>query len=377
MQNHPIQIHPVKPKDKHAWDTYVLSHQDGLGYHLFAWKEAIEKAYGFDCPYFMAKKDAKVCGLVPTAHIHWPFRPGSLVSLPYCDVGAILADSAEVAQALLDHVRGYAQQCNIPCIELRIAGSGELGGRALDNWTSQTDQSTNISNTPINQSLNKVRLLLSLPETSDALMASFKSKLRSQVRKPGRDGLTSVLGGPELIHEFYAVFSENMRDLGSPVHSKEWIKSILETFGSRARCGLVYMPDGSPAACGIILLHDYTVSIPWASSLRRYNSSNPNMLLYWTFLEYAAENNYTFFDFGRSTPGEGTYKFKTQWGAKPQPLHWVQIETQSGNAHPLGVPDTQQFSPGRLRQLAERAFQAMPVQVATYVGGRIRKYISL
>ena len=208
-------------------------------------------------------------------------------------------------------------------------------------------------------------------------MASFKSKLRSQVRKPGRDGLYARLGGLELVDDFYPVFEENMRDLGSPVHSKEWIKSILEAYDSRARCGLVYMPDGSPAACGIILLHDYTVSIPWASSLRRFNRYSPNMLLYWSFLEYAADNGFAFFDFGRSTPGEGTYKFKEQWGARPEPLAWMQINPGSGKVEPIRQGNDQERAQSGLRNIAEKIFQSMPVPAATFVGSRIRKYISL
>ena len=70
-----IKIRSAGPKDKHDWDAYVLAHPYGLAYHLFAWKEAIEKAYGFECPYFVAEKDAKICGLLPTAHIDLPFAP--------------------------------------------------------------------------------------------------------------------------------------------------------------------------------------------------------------------------------------------------------------------------------------------------------------
>ena len=220
-------------------------------------------------------------------------------------------------------------------------------------------------------------MLLKLPESSGALLTSFKSKLRSQVRKPAKDGLSSKLGGEDLLGSFYGVFTENMRDLGSPVHSKEWIRSVLRFFGPRARCGVVFMPDGSPAAAGIILCHDRVVSIPWASSLRRFNRSNPNMLLYWGFLEHAADNGYAFFDFGRSTPGEGTYRFKEQWGASPHPLHWVRIETRNGTVQPICLQDSGQAAPSRSRQMAEKVFQSLPVPMATFVGSRIRKYISL
>lgn len=398
-----IHVRLADPDDKQAWDAYVLAHPDGMAYHLFAWKEAVEKAYAFECPYFIATSAGQVCGVLPTALVQLPFRSGSLVSLPYCDVGGILADSAEIAEALLAHVLDFARKCSIPCLELRSSvlrgldnwNTGVLGGEEGDDWIRHNNQSTNISNPPINQSTNississkpipqstnppptKVRMLLPLPESSETLLSSFKSKLRSQVRKPAKDGLTAKLGGEDLLEPFYRVFAENMRDLGSPVHSKEWIRSILHFFDSRARCGVVFMPDGRPAAAGIILCHDRVVSIPWASSLRRFNRSNPNMLLYWSFLEHAADNGYASFDFGRSTPGEGTYRFKEQRGASPHPLHWVRVEAQNGKVQPIGLQDGEQAAPSRSRQAAEKVFQSLPVPMATSVGSRIRKYISL
>ena len=118
--------------------------------------------------------------------------------------GGVLADSEEIAKALLEHVLSYARECSIPCIELRIAGgreldiwntsvlgfgklanwnigvlgggglddsiigilgdreldnrnTGVLGGEEGDDWIRHNNQSTNISNIsnkPINQSTN-------------------------------------------------------------------------------------------------------------------------------------------------------------------------------------------------------------------------------
>jgi FemAB-related protein (PEP-CTERM system-associated) len=360
-----MTIHEATDREKEAWDAYALSHPSGSAYHLYAWKQAVERAYGFPCPYFLAENKGKVCGFLPTVQIHWPLRSGALVSLPYCDVAGPLADSPSIEQELISYAFDYAKHHGMSRLELR----GQAGAKAgHDDRPSQSDLFHQTPAAP------KVRMLLDLPASSEALMTSFKSKLRSQVKKTFRDGLSARLGGIELLEGFYAVFRENMRDLGSPVHSKGWIESILKQFGSRAVCGLVDMPDGSPAACGIILCHDQTVSIPWASSLRRFNRYSPNMLLYWSFLEYAARHGYSWFDFGRSTPDEGTYKFKQQWGAKPRPLRWVRYDTAAGNA-----PDEVQGSDGtdRMRSLAEGMIKTMPVPMATFLGSRLRKYISL
>jgi hypothetical protein len=139
------------------------------------------------------------------------------------------------------------------------------------------------------------------------------------------------------------------------------------------------MPDGEPAAGGVILCHSRTVSIPWASSLRRLNRWNPNMLLYWSFLEYASNEGYAYFDFGRSTPDEGTYKFKAQWGAKPEPLHWACYDSCPASGAVASLkPQPQTAAPqGKGREAAERVIQKTPLMLSRFLGSRLRRYISL
>ena len=348
------------PDDRPAWDAYVLNHPHGLSYQLFAWKEAVEGAYGFDCPYLLAESEGALRGVFPLAHIHLPLCKGTLVSLPYCDAGGILAGSDEIRHGLLQHALEYGAKRNISHLEIRS--------------TLPMGPDPEKTRHP-----EKVRLLLPFPGDAETLLKGFKSKLRSQIRKPAKDGLRSQLGGVELLDTFYPVFAENMRDLGSPVHSKEWLRRILVHYGERARCCIVTMPDNEPAAGGVILCHPHTVSIPWASSLRRLNRWNPNMLLYWSFLEYSADQGHKAFDFGRSTPEEGTYRFKTQWGSEPQALHWAWYKTRpTGNATSMKpvvaqTPATQ----GAGRETAERVIQRMPLCISQFMGSRLRRYIPL
>ncbi|WP_321495899.1 GNAT family N-acetyltransferase [uncultured Desulfobacter sp.] len=224
------------------------------------------------------------------------------------------------------------------------------------------------SETTITQ--QKARMLLDLPEDSDLLLAGLKAKVRSQIKKAYKNGLTSTLGSLDLLPDFYSVFRENMRDLGSPVHSRSWIHAILKHYGNRAHAAVVYTPCGEPAAAGIILCHPRAVSIPWASSLRRFNNLNPNMMLYWTFLKFAADNGYPVFDFGRSTPGEGTFRFKRQWGANPQYLHWADFKQNRQLSY-------SRSSVSAKRKLAESIITHLPVSVTTALGTAARKYIPL
>ncbi len=308
----------------------------------------------------MALEDETVRGVFPLTRIHLPLCKGTLVSLPYCDAGGILADTKEIEESLLRHALEFAHDRGIPNTEVRSS----------EPFVNIPEEET--------RHQEKVRMLLTLPENAESLLSGFKAKLRSQVRKPKKDGLKARIGGIELLDDFYPVFVENMRDLGSPVHSRKWLDQVLRTYGPRARCCVVYMPDGEPAAGGVILLHSQTVSIPWASSLRRLNRWNPNMLLYWTFLEYAANEGYAFFDFGRSTPGEGTYKFKEQWGSRPVSLHWAGFDAlQPLNGEGLPKPVQEPISQGKGRETAEQVIQRMPLIMSQWFGSRVRKYISL
>ena len=66
---------------------------------------------------------------------------------------------------------------------------------------------------------DKVRMLLNLPDSSELLMKSFKSKAEKPDQQALEGRIHLRIGGVELLEDFYKVFLVNMRDLGSPVHS--------------------------------------------------------------------------------------------------------------------------------------------------------------
>lgn len=94
------------------------------------------------------------------------------------------------------------------------------------------------------------------------------------------------------------------------------------------------------------------------------------MLLYWAMLEYGCQQGYKRFDFGRSTVGEGTYRFKEQWGARPEPLFWYRFVHESHARDSLPIE-------GNNRRRAAEYWKRLPVSVTKVLGPRIRRYISL
>ncbi len=135
----------------------------------------------------------------------------------------------------------------------------------------------------------------------------------SKAEKPG---LTVQIGGKELFADLYAMFARNMRELGTPVYGRVFFETILDVLPLHTRIFVVKFKDTSVAA-GLSTIFQKTLEVLWTGSLAEYRSFCPNKLLYWEAIQYGIQQGMNTFDFGRSTPGEGTFKFKAQWGRKP------------------------------------------------------------
>jgi len=350
MTTSQLVITTISASDSALWDQYVEQHKGHSPYHLFSWLAAIENAYSHGVYYLVAKQDVNIVGLLPLVNIRIPFKGSSLCSLPFCDVGGCLADNSEIQSALEQKATELKGQLNSKSIEYReraeISDVTQLEGR-------------------------KVSMLLPLTETSDELFSGFKAKLRSQIRKAEKNGLTYELGtNQQFIDEFYAVFSENMLRLGSPVHSKKWIESICEQY--KGQCIIAVVKLGAvPVGAGIVLFSNDKACIPWASTRAEYNRLSPNMMLYWALLKFVTEQGCTEFDFGRSTFNEGTFRFKQQWGAKSALLEWRDDAPQSNSQ--MGTVQ----STSSLKSFVERVWKRLPLAVANTIGPKLRRYISL
>jgi FemAB-related protein (PEP-CTERM system-associated) len=348
-----MNIRPANDSDRAAWDAFVQNHPDCSPYHLSAWTRAIERAYGFKSFNLIAEKDTQISGIFPLTMLKIPFKKPDLVALPYCDVGFPITLNSQVQGELLNEAVSIAKTNNASSIEIR----GHIDYDLIQN-----------QGYPFQVKSEKVRMLLELPPSAEDLWNGFPSKLRSQIRKAEKNGLRFQFSN-ESIDDFYAVMTTNMRDLGSPVHGAKWFKEIIRQFADKAKIGLVYHQETAIGA-GLILRAGNKISIPWASTLRPFNRLNPNMLLYWKFLEYAADSGAEVFDFGRSTQNEGTYKFKSQWGAQPAALDWYTLFLNAP------APKNRQKTTN-YREFAEKNWQRLPLFVANFLGPLLRKYIKL
>ncbi len=314
-----------------------------------------------------AKQGSELVGVLPLQLVESRLFGRFLVSLPYVNTAGVVADSDSAAVALVDRAIQLADALDVKHLELRqeraVAHPKLIAG--------VTD---------------KVHMRLALPATSDELWDAIKAKVRNQIRKAQKtDGFSVAWGGDELLPEFYDIFCRNMRDLGTPPFSRRLFAEILQAFPNvgqvfnlpgQQRDGQVEnLPHeaaaeicvvrlhGRPVASGLLIHGPGTTQVPSASSLREFNSTNANMLLYWNLLTRSIERGQREFDFGRSTRDGGTYKFKAQWGAVEHPAVW-QHYVRRGQASDMR-PTNGKF------QKAIQVWQRLPVWLTKLIGPSI------
>ncbi len=343
----PIRVVFCGPEDRHRWDAYVATSRSAALGHLFHWRNVIGRAYGHESVYLMADRGGLVVGLLPLIVVRRPIGCASLASMPFLDDGGVCAEDDEATSLLLDQARNLMTETGCSTLELRQRHLTVSVGTARQD---------------------KVTMVLDLSPGADRIWAALPAKVRNQVRKAEKSGLTTFAGGVELLGSFYDVFVVNMRDLGSPVHAKRFFEEIFALFGSAVRITLVR--DGSRTVGGLIAVRfkDGMV-VPWASSLREYFSKCPNNLLYWDAIQDACKQGCATFDFGRSSRGSGTYEFKRQWGAEPIPLSWRTLKEGDGVGTTIS-------SDSNAYRLGAQLWRRLPVGVSRMLGPHIRKYLT-
>lgn len=313
--------------------------------HDARWIDAISRGLKHRV-YLLTAYDSndRPAGYLPLCLVAGPIFGKFLVSLPYVNTGGVVASHREIADGLAQEALRLADQLKVKHLELRH----ELPLEGLQQF--------NLERT------DKVHMRLQLPDTVEELRSSLKSKVRSQVKKSHESGLTFEFGQQELLKDFYDVFAVNMRDLGTPVFSKRLFLEILDQFSGDAEICVVR--SGRRAAAAALLVHAQQVTeVPSASCLREFNRMNANMFMYWQLLERAIERGSQVFDFGRSSAESGTYRFKKQWGAVPEPATWQYYVRQGDPA------DMRPDSEGKQRLV--RIWQKLPVWMTRCLGPTI------
>src|SRR5690606_1656873 len=234
--------------DPRRWDAFVLGAEGASSCSRAAWRDVIGRVLGHEY-LAVAAVDAggDIVGVLPLVRVRSRIFGHYLVSMPFLNAGGPLGPP-EVRERLVAWAVDEAARSGADLLEVRSRDDVAPGLAPSDR---------------------KITVVLPLPDSAEALWTgTFRAKLRSQIRRAEKAGM-EVRFGPEQAEAFYAVFTRNMRDLGTPVLPWRFFEAIRARFGESALFAAVYRGD-EPVAGGCGFAFRDTFELTWASSLRRY-----------------------------------------------------------------------------------------------------------
>lgn len=326
-----------------VWDQFVLSACDSTVAHLSGWHHVMTGAYGLKNFFLAALDNGTIQGVLPLTLVQSRLLGNCLVSMAFLDYGGVCCNGNQQAEAALVLAAQDIALKHSAVLSLRYLRDAHL---PLACWD------------------DKVTMFLDLGPTEDATWKRLPSERRNRIRKGQKYGLQGSIHGTEGLNDFYSVFAENMRDLGSPVHSQSFFREIMRCFDKRAQVLLIRLGTETVGAA-IMLSYNGMLSIPWVSSSRSFFEKYPNQVLYWEAMRYGIANGCRILDFGRCSKGSGTFEAKRQWGAKVDQLHWYYYPETT---RPPG-DDVNRYS------WVTQIWKRLPIPIANVIGPWLRQSI--
>lgn len=328
-------------------DAFVMQHSDSTPFHLTAWAKGVEAGTGQKAHMLVAENlGGEIEGVLPVHAVGSPLFGRAMVSSGFAVGGGILADSQGVAERLADAVWELAKTSKCPSVELR--------GGALPHglWIIKGNAHANFARP--------------LTNDDDAELLAIPRKQRAEVRKGLEKGLVVETGnGARDLDWHYRVYSESVRNLGTPVFPKALMAEILRGFGDDADI-LTVLADGKPVSSVLSLYHKGAVMPYWGGGVWEARALRANDVMYYALMNHARRRGCVAFDFGRSKIGSGAFNFKKNWGFEPEPLSYA-VRTADG-AEPRDINPN---SPKYKAQIA--LWQKLPLPVANRIGPWIAK----
>jgi FemAB-related protein (PEP-CTERM system-associated) len=339
-----------------VWERLVERSPDATSGHLWQWRQIIREAYGFT-PFHIIAEDGSggPVAAAPFILVRSLLYGNELASMPYIDYGGVChvdgldRTEAEAAdRAILARARELAQQWRAKRLHIRSL-------RRLQP--------------PFETSIEKVTQHLALAGSVNEQMKRLPSERRNRLRRCAKLGLVTEFLDPADhagLSDLCDIYSENMRDLGSPTHSRRFFREIMRRL--REFMTLIRVRHrGRTIAVGLALEFRGWMTLPWTGATYEARPLYGSNALYWAGIRLGIEHGCHTFDFGRSTLGSGIFEFKRQWGPVPVQPYWNTLYLKPGASAPRQRRSLRAIS---------RLWRYMPLRVARTVGPGLRRGIS-
>ena len=324
------------------WNEYVTNNRDATFFHRAEWKTVLETAFGHKCYFFIAERGGVIEGVYPLGQIKSLLFGNTLIALPFCVYGGIVADSPEAFAALDKAGVELAQTLGVGCLEYRSIHAHH------DDW--------------IGKDLY-VTFRKEIFASEEDNMKAIPRKQRAMVRKGIKAGLLSQI--EPNVDRFFDVYAASVHALGTPVFPKRYFEILKNTF--KDDCEILAITKDRQLVSGVMSFYFKDEVLPYyggGTSLSRCLKGNDFM--YWELMRLSCEQGIKIFDYGRSKIGTGSYSFKKNWGFEPEPLHYQYHLVKAQQ-----IPEINPLNPKY--KLFIQAWKKMPLGLTRIIGPHIVK----
>ena len=333
--------------DRARIDGFVRAHPAATPFHLPAWNIAVARGCGQRAHCLVAERgNGEIAGVLPLTEIGSPLFGRALVSTGFGVGGGILAVNEDAVPLLAEAGWALAERLRCPTMELR---GGPLPGGP---W--QIDETTYLG------------FARDLASDDEGELAAVPRKQRAEVRKGLAQNLDIETGcHDKVVKDHYSVYSQSVRNLGTPVFPARLFREVLREFDDSA--DILVVRQGGMAVASVLSVYMNGVVYPyWGGGTPAARDLRANDVMYYALMRHARAGGCTRFDFGRSKAGTGPAAFKKNWGFTGQPLRYAK-RAPAGEA----TREINPLSPRYRMQVA--AWRKLPLWAANRLGPIISK----
>jgi FemAB-related protein (PEP-CTERM system-associated) len=308
-----------------------------------AWLGFVQKVYRFPVYRIVSQFDNQIDGWLALVRVKHPIFGDTLITSPFASYGGFAYSSIASRDALLDKAQALANELGVEHVNVRFEAGEETPPMG---WIQHPVYAT-----------YRVDLL----SDPDQLMSAYSSDHRNHIRKSLKKGFSIKLGHFDLLDDAYEAVARSMHELGSPYHSRAYLRTMAEALGEALEFAVLYAPHGELAGAGVFIMQGDVVTNLHGNILHRFRSDYAGEFLYWSAIERYGRKGLKVFDLGRSLVGSGNETFKMKWKPRRQLLaYWYAL--MPGHA----LPELNQKNP-KFRA-AIWVWQRLPAFVVRLIG---------
>jgi len=346
-----MEIIEIKERGERVADFY--SNNEHLIFHTLEYQKFIQEAFG--CKYLLsaAIEGEEIKAVLPIVKIKSKLLGSKIISSAYLEYGGPAGDEKFVC-GMIDSLKkseGLSREYDY----LEIRGGLEKFDVVLSSKLVKKD-------------LYK-RFVLELSDEEETWRSIQKSK-RKAIKKAMKNVEVKEIQFSD-VDELYSLYCRNMHRFGSPPYAKKYFESFYKNLVDVGLANVfgAYI-NGKLVSALLGFTYQDRVHILIAVSDPKYMEYRPSDAMHWTFIKWACNNGFKWFDFGRVREESGQFEYKRKWGPTMMDLPSYFLLWNVDEV-PVVDPTSSKY------KLFLKLWRFMPLWFTKLVGHRLRKGLGI